>query len=156
MIKIRSKHITEIIMKWRLKHVKDQSKLCKGANGIVAWLSPEWCETLLVFDTDTPCKSRTRKGTKKRGQTTLTRPANKHKETWHKTYANTKRSSRQNQRKKNQLVWSYDCRDMTVRSLGRKTNRSALTGEHPAEGLGKYAFQQRKQISGHWRGKYAS
>src|SRR3954469_16847316 len=92
------------------------SNLCKGAKGIVACLSPEWCETPSVLDTDTPCKNRTRKTRRKGGQTTLTLPAKEHKETWHNTYANMNRSSRQNQRKKNHLVWTPSCGDTSVRS----------------------------------------
>src|SRR4051812_4844521 len=102
----RSKHIN---MYQRLKHVKDQSKLCKGVKGIVACLSPEGCKTLLVFDRHTLQKPDKNRHEEKGGQTTLTLPANNHKETCHKTYANTKRTSRQNQRKKNHLVWSYGC-----------------------------------------------
>src|SRR3954470_19723388 len=62
----RYKHITYISTSTKC-NIRRTSKLCKGAKGIVACLSPERCETPSVLDTDTPCKNRTRKTRRKIG-----------------------------------------------------------------------------------------
>src|SRR3954471_23104526 len=83
------------------------SKFCRGATGVVACLHHQGVEhTLGLGYRRIPAKTgpKTRQG--KRGQTTFTTPAKYNREPRHTTYANAKRISTRDQRKKNRLIWT--------------------------------------------------